>query len=496
MKLFLIGHEYRYAVEQMLMILFPDQKPEYPDTEPEAGDNTLISTLNFEGGRATARAELYWKGKSSCREESLPVSELTEDKLVRDRLLQRILKLSFYHASVDVTGVEPPWGALTGIRPAKLASKALEAGDSEEVVRDRFLHTYLVSPERTELALDAAKAGLRVKKSLKRDELSVYVGIPFCPTRCAYCSFVSSDVVHARRVLPAFLDCLDQEIETVGTLLPQSGFVPRTLYIGGGTPTTLDAGDLDHLLDMLQKNLDLSRCTEYTVEAGRPDTFTPEKMAVIKSHGVNRISVNPQTLRDEVLEAMGRSHTAADIYQAYQMARDAGIEGINMDLIAGLPKDDLEGFRYSLDGVLDLAPENITVHTLALKKGARLSFERKGLPDGKTVEQMLDYAWTRLREEGYEPYYLYRQKYMSGSLENIGWCKPGFEGLYNICIMEEYHTILAMGGGGSTKLTNPDAGRIVRITNPKYPYEYIRDIEKIKKAKEQLVPFQRNLLTQ
>ena len=493
MKLLLIGHAYRYAVEQMLLVLFPQQRPEYIEAVPAERENLLISVLETAEDRVVGRAELFLNGAAAVREESLPASVLTEEPLERDRLLQRILKLSFFHAAAELTGTMPPWGALTGIRPAKLASKALEAGSSEDEVRDLFRNTYCVSPERTELALDAAGAGLRAKRSLRPDELSVYVGIPFCPTRCSYCSFVSADVGHARRVLPDFLRCLEEEIGTVGALLPQAGSVPRTLYIGGGTPTVLTADQLDRLLGCLRGALDLSRCTEFTVEAGRPDTITADRLAVLKARGVTRISVNPQTLRDGVLEAMGRSHTAADVFRAYRLARDAGFGAVNMDLIAGLPKDDPAGFRYTLDGVLDLAPENITVHTLALKKGARLTLEQSALPDGGAVTEMLEYAWARLRQAGYQPYYLYRQKYMSGSLENIGWCRPGFEGLYNICIMEAYHTILALGGGGSTKLTDPKTGRIERLTNPKYPYEYIRDIETIKADKARLVPFQRHL---
>ncbi len=494
MKLYLTGHAYRYAVEQMLLVLFPGQKPEYPQAPPAEGEEGVLSDLTFTPTHAVATTTLTWAGRTATRQEQLPQGELTEEPLVRDRLLQRILKLTFFHAAVEVTGISPPWGALTGIRPAKLASKALDAGDSEEAVRQQFLQTYCVSPARTELALDAARAGRAARSSLQSDELSLYVGIPFCPTRCAYCSFVSADVEHAKRVMPDYLRCLEREIQAVGSLLPQSGFLPRTLYIGGGTPTTLSAAQLERLLTVLDTHLDFSRCTEYTVEAGRPDTITAEKLSVMKAHRVNRVSVNPQSLRDEVLTAMGRSHTARQIYEAYRLARDSGIEGINMDLIAGLPRDNLPGFRYTLDQVLDLAPENITVHTLALKKGARLFFEKQGLPQGAEVEQMLDYAWDRLRSAGYQPYYLYRQKYMSGALENVGWCKPGFEGLYNICIMEEYHTILALGGGGSTKLTNPATGKIERITNPKYPYEYIRDIDKIIAGKARLVPFQQSLL--
>jgi oxygen-independent coproporphyrinogen-3 oxidase len=493
MKLYLYGHDYRYAVEQIMLVLFPQERPEYPNTPPEEGDFSCTSTLSRGAAWVTAVTQLSRNGETASASARVQNSALT-DELVTHRLLQRILKQSFFKAAQRLTGIAPPWGALTGIRPAKLASKALEEGNTEAQVRKLFRDSYFVSEERTRLALDAAKAGLAAKESLQPDELSLYVGIPFCPTRCAYCSFVSADVKHAMKILPEYLTKLDREIETVGTLLPQAGFSPRTLYIGGGTPTTLSAQQLDHLMKSISSHIDLSRCTEYTVEAGRPDTITPEKLAVIRENGANRVSVNPQTMRDEVLEAMGREHTAEDIIRAYHLARDSGIEGINMDLIAGLPQDTVEGFRYSLDAVLDLNPENITVHTLALKKGARLFFEQKGLPDGEAVSQMLDYAWNALGKAGYFPYYLYRQKFMSGSFENIGWCKPGFEGLYNICIMEELHTILALGGGGSTKLTNPATGKVVRITNPKYPYEYIRDIDKICAEKEQLVPFQRSLL--
>ena len=229
------------------------------------------------------------------------------------------------------------------------------------------------------------------------------------------------------------------------------------------------------------------------MEAGRPDTITPEKMAVLHDLAVDRVSVNPQSMQDEVLQAMGRSHTAADILRAYDIVRQSGIPIVNMDLIAGLPRDTVEGFRDTLDQVLKLAPENVTVHTLALKKGARLMMERQGLPSGEETSAMLDYAWQALRADGQIPYYLYRQKYMSGALENIGWCKPGTEGLYNICIMEELHSILALGAGGSTKLTNPATGKIVRITNPKYPQQYLERIDELCRAKAELIPFQRSL---
>ena len=267
----------------------------------------------------------------------------------------------------------------------------------------------------------------------------------------------------------------------------------RAVYVGGGTPTTLTAEQLDRALSGLRRAFDLSACGEFTVEAGRPDTITEDRLAVLRRAGTDRISVNPQTLRDEVLRAIGRRHTAADVLRAYGLARSAGFRAVNMDLIAGLPGDDPAGFRYSLDGVLDLAPENITVHTLALKRGSALKTGTTPIPDGAAVAAMLDYAWEALRRAGYVPYYLYRQKYMSGGFENVGWCRPGFESLYNIVMMEEHCSILALGGGGVTKLVDPAAGAIRRMTAPKYPYDYISRADAWLETKRAALPFWQGL---
>ena len=492
MKLYLQGHDYQYAVEQILLVLFPEERPEYADTPFDGAENACRSVLTVENGTASAETVIRRAGRTVSAVSQIPAPDAA-DRLVYDRLLQRILKQSFYKAAVQLLPKRPDWGALTGIRPAKLASRALEEGLSEEETRERFLTEYFVSPQRTDLALEAAKAGLEIKQSLKPEELSLYIGIPFCPTRCAYCSFVSADVQRALKLVDPFLDALDREIDAVARLLPAAGAVIRSVYIGGGTPTTLTAPQLERLLSHIRSAFDLSRLSEFTVEAGRPDTITADKMEVLRRCGVDRVSVNPQSMEDEVLCAMGRAHTAEDIRTAYRIVRDSRLPAVTMDLIAGLPKDTAEGFRYTLDTVLDMDPENITVHTLALKKGSRLMMERQGLPSGEETARMLDYAWETLARAGYRPYYLYRQKYMSGALENIGWCKPGFEGLYNVCIMEELHSIVALGAGGSTKLTDPGTGKIVRITNPKYPYEYIGRIEAICREKEEIVPFYRAL---
>ena len=488
MKLYYRGHDYKYAAEQMLLTLFPTERPEYADAPPGPGEDALVLSLRRGETWATATAALIWGGKEYRAARRCRVSELT-DQLSADRALQRILKLAFYDAGTAALGKEPPWGALTGVRPVKIPAKAMLAGatpaQAEKVLRD----TYRVSPGRRKLAMDCAQASLAAQRSLGEQEVSLYVGIPFCPTRCAYCSFVSADVGRALKLIDPFLDALSREIRATGAMLADAGLRVRTVYFGGGTPTTLSAPQLDRLMGEIAEHIDLSACTEYTVEAGRPDTITAEKLAVLKRRGCDRVSVNPQSMSDAVLAAMGMAHRAADILRAFALVRESGIGCVNMDLIAGLPGDSADGFRASLDQVLSLAPENVTVHTLALKKGSRLMEGETPLPPGEDVAAMLDYAWRALRESGQIPYYLYRQKYMSGSFENVGWCLPGTESLYNICMMEELHTIVSLGGGGVTKLVDRHTGYIQRVANAKYPQEYIQKIDAICADKARVAEF-------
>ena len=477
MKLYFKGHDYKYAAEQMLLTLFPGQKPEYPQDAPAAGEDGLVLSLSLGKTWATATAALTWRGNTCRKVRRCPLPP-QGDKVVRDRAFQQILKLAFYEAGTALLGYEPPWGALTGVRPVKIPTKAMLAGapaaGAERVLRD----TYHVSPLRRGLAMDCAKASLAAQQSLEPHEVSLYVGIPFCPTRCAYCSFVSADVGRSLKLIDPFLDALCRELAATGRAVEEAGLRVRTVYFGGGTPTTLSAPQLDRLMGELAEHIDLSACTEYTVEAGRPDTITREKLAVLARRGCGRVSVNPQTMQDHVLTAMGRAHRAEDILGAYALVRESGIGCVNMDLIAGLPADTAEGFRASLDRVLELAPENITVHTLALKKGSRL-MDGSGedlagaLPGGEETVEMLDFSRGELTRRGYAPYYLYRQKYMSGSLENVGWARPGTESLYNIVMMEELHSVLSLGAGGVTKLIDPASGQILRLTNPKYPHDYL-----------------------
>ena len=487
MKLYLKGHDYKYATEQMLLTLFPGERPSYPDRPAGEGEDSLTLSLSLGGRWATARAVLTRDGRRWTAAARAPVPAPDAGRVERDRVLQRVVKNAFYRAGVQALGREPPWGGLTGVRPVKLPTRALEQGATRRQA-DRLLRDlYRVSAPRRALALDCAQATLAAKRTLAPEDVSLYVGVPFCPTRCAYCSFVSADVGRTFSLMEPYVDALCREIAAAGAAVRRGGRRIRSVYIGGGTPTTLSPALLDRLMGALEGAFDLSACAEYTVEAGRPDTITAEKLSVLRERGCTRVSVNPQSMDDRVLAAIGRAHSAADILRAWDLVRRAGFPYANMDLIAGLPTDTPEGFRASLDQVLSLGPENVTVHTLALKKGSRLTLEKNGaLPAPEQVSAMLDYAWGALRAAGYAPYYLYRQKYMSGGFENVGWCRPGAESLYNICMMEELHTILSLGSGGVTKVIDPRAGSLVRQANPKYPKEYIETLDPILQAKENL----------
>ncbi len=486
MKLYLEGHDYRYAVEQIMLALFPAARPEYPDTEPGPGEDYARVALTE--SEALCRVTLRVNGETAEASQWGDTS-MFHVKQSKDREAQRIIKLAFYHAAMALSEEKPVWGALTGIRPGTIMTRLLERGLSDREAMEKFSNDYFVAPERAALCLDTAKASLKVERGLGPRDIALYVGIPFCPTRCAYCSFVSQSVEKSMKLIPAFLEALRREIfETARTARALSLRVVA-VYIGGGTPTTLSAEELEALLGWLREAFDLTAVREFCVEAGRPDTITAEKLLALK--GVTRLSINPQSMSDEVLRAIGRRHTAEDIRRAYALARELTPCQINMDLIAGLPADTPESFTRTLSEVVSMAPENVTVHTLALKKGSRITEEDTARPGKREVGLMLDAARERLTEAGYRPFYLYRQKFMSGGFENVGWAREGTESLYNILIMEELCTILAMGGGGSTKLVDRASGRIERIFDPKYPKEYIENQEKLLADKGKIISFYR-----
>ena len=482
---------YKYSVEQMMLMLFPGERPEYPEGYAPSGNEAVFS-LDRKPDRTAVTARVT-RPEGTAQGETQVESRLLDEAPERVyHTLQHALKMAFYQAGTAVLGQEPPWGALTGVRPVKLPTRCMLAGGTPEQAQAELEGEYRVSPLRAKLAVDCAQASLAVDREVREDQVSLYIGIPFCPTRCAYCSFVSADVGRTLKLVEPYLEAVLEEVEYTGRVLRESGLSIHSLYVGGGTPTTLSAGQLERLFSSARAHLPLETCVEYTVEAGRPDTITREKLEVLRDQGVERISINPQTLEDEVLAAIGRKHSAQDILDAYALAREVGFDSINMDLIAGLPRDSFEGFRRSLEGVLALRPENVTVHTLALKKGSRLMEEGGALPGGEETARMLDFSRDTLREAGFLPYYLYRQKYMSGSLENVGWCLPGKESVYNIIMMEELQTVVSIGGGGVTKLVDRKNGRIVRLPNPKYPHDYLSSRDKILAQKDEIAAFYRD----
>ena len=468
MKLTLIGHDDRYAVEQLQMALFPE------GTEGEA-----FSTLHRGATWLTASTKITLNGRTVTASRRLKAAEETV------RLRRRALQQSYYLAAIQLLPAIPAWGALAGVRPTKITTKHMLEGGTPKSAGKLMKDVYYVTSDRIRLAVDCSVSTVHAASLLEATDVSLYVGIPFCPTRCSYCSFVSRTIGKKTEMMEAYLDALMKEMALTGRLLKESGRHIRSVYIGGGTPTTLTSEQMAMFLDAIYASFDLSRCLEFTVEGGRPDTLNEEKLRTIFEHGADRMSINPQTMEDHVLRACARPHKAADVIRAYQEAVNAGFKAINMDLIAGLPEDTVEGFKGSLDAVAALNPANITVHTLALKKGADLFEKRVKLPTAEEVTEMVAYANETLRNLGYKPYYLYRQKYMSGSFENVGWSRDNLDCLYNIYMMEEVHTILSLGGGGMNKVNFPD-GSLQRFHNPKFPEQYIEMIDEVLRQKEEM----------
>ena len=486
MRLYFSGHDCRYAAEQSLLMLFPGEKPEYPEGSP-SGERCELRVSR--GAKYTVCTALLLRSGAAFRGRAQAGNPDPADEYALRGCENRLVKLAFYRAALASGLPKPEWGSLSGVRPAKLMDACLREGLSPRAAKGRFMREYFVSGSRAQLCLDAALAAQEAARSLDERDVCLYVGIPFCPTRCAYCSFVSQSVEKSMKLMEPFLDALLLDIRATAAETRRAGLRPVALYMGGGTPTTLSAAQLERLCAALEREFDLSALRESTVEAGRPDTITAEKLRVLRAHGVGRVSVNPQTMSDSVLEAIGRRHTAQDIVDALALVRECGGFEVNMDLIAGLPADTAGGFSRTLDAVLSLAPENVTVHTLSLKRGSGLTLAGRPLPEAGEVRAMLDEAMERLAGSGYAPYYLYRQKNMAGGFENVGWTKPGSENLYNICIMEELCSILAMGAGGSTKLVADGGRRIKRFIAPKYPQEYINAAPGFAAGKERIGEF-------
>lgn len=466
--------EMHYEIECILRMFLPDVRPCFTQEEAGPGRRLVIST-----GGGSSRAALEIPGFSGEETEPAPAGgDRKELEVSVCRMIYRLL--------CRATGRRIQWGVLTGIRPVKLVRELREGGMTYPEIFRRFTERYLTAPEKAELCIETDKVQREATRRAGKRDYSLYISIPFCPSRCGYCSFVTHSIEKTGRLIPEYLDRLEEELACTARIAAEKGLTLRTIYMGGGTPTILEAEQLERLLDRVNRCFDRENCLEFTVEAGRPDTITEEKLAALARGGVDRISVNPQTLDDRVLEAIGRRHTAADFYRAYEEAQKYPFASVNVDLIAGLTGDTPESFRDTLDKVISLDPGNITVHALTMKRAADMIGEKNlHLSGSPRAEHMINYSQEALKRAGYRPYYLYRQKSTVDSLENVGFCKGGLLCLYNVYIMDETHTILSVGGGGVTKVVLP-GNRIERIFNYKYPYEYISRFPTILERKDKL----------
>ena len=479
MNLCNIGHSFSYEMEKLIRLFLPFEKIKCYESI-ELSDQIAICTIYEKNGSTFAQARVELKGKSAERE-----AQVDENVGEFQKECQHELGRQLFECLADILGYRPDWGILTGVRPAKLFSRYVLAG-GEEYAKQYFKNKFKVRDDKISLCTSAV-AGEESIISLSQDNsFSLYLSVPFCPSRCSYCSFVSHSVEKARDIIEPYVELLCQELEITANLARDLNLRLETVYMGGGTPTTLTAKQLDRVLKTVNDNFDMSAVREFTVEAGRADTIDADKLRVIKQSGATRISINPQSMNDEVLQAIGRRHTAKDIIKAFNLAREMGFDNINMDLIAGLPKDNIDSFKQTLEQIIALNPESVTVHSLSMKRASTLNIngEQDEIKRGAEASQMVNYARQRLTDAGILPYYMYRQSKTVGNLENVGYAKRGFEGLYNVYIMDETHTILACGASAVTKLKDSVSGQIKRIFNYKYPYEYISGFEELMSRKK------------
>ena len=481
-------------IQTLCMVFFPGVK--FPPDEEKKPDTPCADVLiESSGGDGTVRSEVRISvgDRSSAGSYSVSSQHAEALKMSAERRKKLAVGAAFFEAGRSLFGYTPPWGVLTGVRPSKLAAEMISGGAENDDIISVLTKEYFVNPKKAALTLDVAEreAAVLNRAGDQSKSCSVYISVPFCPTRCNYCSFVSYSTPKLLSLIPDYISRLCRDLVRTADIIRQKGLKVRTVYIGGGTPTVLSDSLLSELLDTVSRCIDVSSLEEYTLESGRPDTVTEDKLKIARRYGVDRISVNPQTLSDELLSEIGRYHTSEQFYKAFDTARDVGFKTINSDVICGLPGDTFYTFSNTFDRLAGLAPENLTVHTFCVKRSSSWNaqgenvFSREGGDTGKCV----DYSQLRAYAESYYPYYMYRQKNTVGNYENVGWTKAGHEGYYNIYMMEEIHSIYAVGAGAVTKLVDQKrrgeaAGfghrsdrsgdpPIKRFFMPKYPYEYL-----------------------
>lgn len=481
---------FEYELEKLTRLFFPFEKIEFCYSQPESyGELFAIAHLKEENGEYLLSASAGLNGKIAVRNK-LFSSVISKDPN-KEKDLERALAVELFECYSEITKYIPKWGILTGIRPAKLYRKFSNLIADTEVT-DFFKNYFRVSDKKLELLKETAISEDEIILKSGPKSVSIYISIPFCTSRCSYCSFVSHSIEKAANLIPQYLDFLCEEIKVTAEIVKKLGLEVMTVYVGGGTPTTLNAEQLTQLLDTVH-NCFGNNFYELTVEAGRPDTITKEKLIALKNGGVSRISINPQTMNDDVLNNIGRKHTTHQTIEAFYLARECGFNNINMDLIAGLPGDTVESFKNTIDNIIELNPESVTVHSLSLKRSSGMGHDKElsHLKDGIAAEEMVDYAENKLKSAKISPYYMYRQTKTVGNLENVGYAKKGYEGLYNVYIMDETHTILACGASAVTKLKSASDGQIERIFNYKYPYEYISRFDEMIVRKKRVEEFYR-----
>ncbi len=472
MILKVINHDFVYDMKNLCTVFFPWEKIN------DDGDENIIVITKADGNEYSVSAKLF--------EREISKTHILKDN--EDGATQ--MSVLLYNVLSELTGFKPPWGILFGVRPAKLMHRFVgEMG--KEKARDYFINEFLATPQKTDLALEVMEHENKIIALSKPESFSLYVSIPFCPSRCAYCSFVSHSIERTYKLLEPYVDLLCSELKKTAEIAKQLNLRLETIYFGGGTPTTLSASQLTKLFEVIKAEFDLTYLREFTVEAGRPDTVTEEKLTALKNAGVGRISINPQTFNDSVLETIGRKHTSQQTLEAFKLARKCGFNNINMDLIAGLPNDTLDSFKNSVDTAVSLGAESVTVHTLALKSAAYMVTRENAydISDKLLTSNMVDYSNSKLKENGYYPYYMYRQSKSVGNLENVGWCKDNLDCLYNVYMMDETHSVFAVGAGAVTRLKNQQTGKIERIYNFKYPYEYIDRFDELIDRKKAIIDF-------
>lgn len=469
MKLICTDNISKYYLQTLCLLYFPGSK--FSENESVTDETPIVTvSLTEADGTATARAEI----RIGDQHAEAEVTEKYKPSQTAIKVQKIAVGKAVFAAGERFFGYTPAWGILTGIRPSKISrqiyAQTKDAAKTRKILRDE----YFLYPKKAALLTDITINEQKIIDRLDKNSCSLYISIPFCPTRCAYCSFVSFATKRLLSMIPEYVDRLLRDLDVVFAQIKDKGLSLRTIYIGGGTPTTLSAEELSRIFDKIAEHIDPSTLDEFTLEAGRPDTITSDKLAAAVASGVTRISINPQTLNEAVLKEIGRFHTVDQFYKSYEMARESGIKYINTDLIVGLPGDSHRSFVKTMDNIVKLAPDNITVHTFCVKKAADLAHS-SGIyaSAGGDAQKSIDYSQLRAKSNGYLPYYLYRQKNSVSNLENVGFAREGAEGLYNIYIMEELHHIFAVGAGAVTKLVERDKNRMTRIFMDKYPYEYL-----------------------